>query len=525
MTRVVRIFTTPLPALMLLGVFLLAGGSTAAVQYTSQPAFCTTCHEMKPYYDAWHVGAHKDVSCIACHVDPGTVAQTEHKVVALKEVFDHFATSPKFPTKDVVVPDARCLACHKNLPAKTATGFNHALHVKQGGCVSCHQDVGHKVNPDTLKQAGILDTKAVIASAAASGSADTSGTHVPINCTRCHSLATTACGTCHQPPHPDRGTCTICHKAGPAWVFTHPSQPTCTDCHKAPAIHYGPACGTCHNPAVPFAKTTFSHTPTTTACGSCHATAKPAKHVSTTAECSSCHPDTGKDWKFTHPASTACASCHAAPGGHFRGSCANCHSPSVAFTATKFTHNSTSCADCHNPPSNHRTSGCYTCHRNTGQSWAFTHPGSTACTSCHSRPSGHFTGSCANCHAPSQGSFAASTFRHTSSTSCQTCHSRPSGHNSGTCYTCHRNAGRSWAFSHPASTACSSCHRAPSSHFGTDCSSCHSPSRAWTSATFNHPSIPGNHHTYRSFACVNCHPSSPPAYYCTCHNGHPPTGD
>jgi hypothetical protein len=112
-------------------------------------------------------------------------------------------------------------------------------------------------------------------------------------------------------------------------------------------------------------------------------------------------------------------------------------------------------------------------------------------------------------------------FRHPSSTSCASCHSRPAGHRAGACATCHRTPG-SFRFTHPSSKSCSSCHTAPASHYGTSCANCHSPSRAWRSATFSHPSIPGGEHTYRSFACTKCHPSGPPAVYCSCHGGRPP---
>jgi len=58
---------------------------------------------------------------------------------------------------------------------------------------------------------------------------------------------------------------------------------------------------------------------------------------------------------------------------------------------------------------------------------------------------------------------------------------------------------------------------------GTSCASCHKPLVAWTKATFSHPSA--GEHSYRSFACVKCHPNGYSTAYCSCHGGNPPKGD
>ena len=42
------------------------------------------------------------------------------------------------------------------------------------------------------------------------------------------------------------------------------------------------------------------------------------------------------------------------------------------------------CASCHTAPAKHRSGKCETCHRQTGESWAFTHPKASAdCVDCH----------------------------------------------------------------------------------------------------------------------------------------------
>jgi nitrate/TMAO reductase-like tetraheme cytochrome c subunit len=469
------LLATPIPALLLAGVLALGGGSVAAIKATEAPAFCAKCHEMQPFHDAWAKGPHKNISCVACHVDPGTTAEVTHKVSALKEVYDHFASSPRFPGKDVSVPNARCLVCHTDLPQKTKSGFPHAAHLSRTPCVSCHPDAGHNVTVDALAKAGLLAASNTTAPPSAE---TTGGQHIAVDCSRCHDLVKTACSSCHTPKHAPRGTCSTCHAAGPAWTFTHPgSAATCVTCHEPPKSHYTAACTTCHDLQTPFAKTVYKHADPQ--CTTCHAL--PDGHIATPLVCSTCHAKPGVDWSFTHPASTACTTCHAAPATHFGSDCAGCHKPGVPFKQTTYTHTSNACATCHQPPANHHHSPCTTCHT----------PGVK---------------------------FVDTKWTHTSSTSCGSCHTRPSKHSTSACSGCHKQPGRSWAFTHPNSTACSTCHTPPANHFGAACSSCHKPSVPFKSTQLNHPST---HHDWHSMACSNCHPSGPPKVGCTCHGGGP----
>ena len=439
-----------LTAILVLAFVGVAAASVPVFKATEAPKFCTSCHEMKPYYDAWAVGAHKNVSCVDCHVDAGTLNHMMHKVTAAKELWDHFSSSPRFPQGTADVPDSRCLTCHAGIRDTTGPKFSHRAHAGAGPCVTCHSDAGHKVTLDALAKADILKPGLESSSGAVAvrvaASSTTTATHIPVSCTRCHDLAKVPCSTCHQPSHEARGECVTCHRPGTTWIFSHPSSQECTTCHTSPAKHFGPACTTCHAPTVPFAKTVFKH------------------------------------------ASPACADCHAAPAGH------------------------------------NRVATCASCHLQPGVSWAPTHPGSSACGSCHKAPAKHFGSSCASCHTKPGVTFKGAVYRHTSS-ACASCHTPPSGHTrTVSCATCHKKPGASWAASHPASRACASCHKAPASHFGTSCASCHKPMVAWSRATFRHPSA-GSEHSYRSFACVKCHPGGYSTASCTCHGGHPPTGD
>jgi cytochrome c nitrite reductase small subunit len=398
-------------ALLLLGIVGVAAGAVPAFQASEKPAFCLSCHEMRPYYDAWAKGAHKSVDCVDCHVDGGTVNHVTHKVEAGKELWIHLTGDPRFPKGGTVVPNARCLTCHVDIPTSGGPGFSHKTHVGKAACIECHSNVGHWVSLEALRKENVLAPSAAasasLAAAAASSSVSASITptsrHLAIACTQCHVLSKTPCSKCHTPGHAPRGDCAQCHTAGPRWIFTHPVSPDCAACHKAPAKHFGAACSTCHSPSVLFAKTVYVHT--SDACASCHA--GPPRHH-TAVSCQTCHRQRGASWAATHPSSDSCASCHGAPAKH------------------------------------NRVVGCASCHHKPGVSWAASHPASRSCASCHSAPGGHYGSSCASCHRPGV-RWSSATFSHPRVTHgfrafpCAKCH--PSGYRSHSCTTCHGPGG------------------------------------------------------------------------------------
>ncbi len=436
-----KMIAHPVVAIMIFLAFVgVAAGAVPAFRASERASFCTSCHEMGPYYDAWAKGPHRLVECVECHVDAGALNHVSHKATAAKELWIHLTGDPRFPKGTAAVPDARCLTCHASIPRSSGPRFSHKAHAKTGPCLTCHLDVGHRVPLAALVAAGVLKSGVETSRTPAAASAATTATlHTVVPCTRCHDLNAIACATCHKPAHKDRGECATCHRPGPRWVFSHPASADCASCHAAPQKHFGASCASCHSPSVPFARTVYTHT--SDACGDCHAA--PARH-NTAAACAACHRKPGVSWAFSHPDTSACGSCHAAPAKHFGGACASCHHLGVAFAKALYRHTSSGCASCHSSPAGHNRA--------------------VSCASCHKRP------------------------------------------------------GVSWAASHPSSTSCASCHRAPSSHYGTSCASCHKASVAWSSATFRHPST-GPKHTYRSFACVKCHPNGYASHTCVaCHD-------
>ncbi len=512
-------------------IVIAAAGAVGVAKATDAPAFCgSACHEMGPYHSAWAEGPHAKVACVECHVKPGEVNRLTHKVEAMKELWIHVSGEPTFPLeKTAVVPNDRCVRCHKNIKVSD-TGFDHAKHATKGDCQSCHSTAGHEVTAAALKEAGVYNASATDDTlttrvAVVDGGVANIVNHKQVSCSRCHDMAKTGCKSCHTPKHEGTGPaaktaeCVTCHAPGEQFVFAHPTDaPDCGSCHEpTTAKHdYNGECATCHNK--PGQAWTFAHNPKAD-CTNCHAS--PAKHIDVQAACSTCHK-TGVSWAFSHPrVADGCTSCHARPAQHRTGECTTCHKTGVSWA---FDHpsRSASCTSCHPRPAQHNSGACTSCH-GVGTSWAFRHPKSAACATCHARPAAHKTGSCTTCHR------AGTTwaFRHpSSSATCTNCHNRPSGHRAGSCATCHR-VGTSWAFRHPTSTACRNCHSSPANHYGTTCASCHSPSRAWSNATFSHARIPGGEHTYRSFACSNCHPNGYSSHTCAkCHDSSSgPSGD
>lgn len=229
---------------------LLIGALAAVVQYTETPPFCRTCHEMEPYYQAWASGGHKSTACVDCHIDPGIVAHGLHKFVALREVWDHFTTSPVFPGQAVDMPNSRCVDCHPIVTNNSKSRFDHALHARQGECVLCHATSGHGVSLAALQAAGVLAPGvSVVPTSSPVGRGVPLAGHIAVECQRCHDMTQTKCSTCHRATHEPRGECSGCHQPAAAWTFAHPrtrhdyrSIP-CVKCHPN---GYSTSSCTCH---------------------------------------------------------------------------------------------------------------------------------------------------------------------------------------------------------------------------------------------------------------------------------------
>ncbi|MCC6409398.1 MAG: NapC/NirT family cytochrome c [Planctomycetes bacterium] len=196
----------------------------ATVHHTAQPEFCNSCHIMEPYYESWQNSEHKNVACIECHYEPGSLETLEGKFKALSQLAK-YVTRTQGTKPWAEVSDASCMrsGCHsvRMLDGPVMFGnisFDHRQHLletrrgRRLRCTSCHSQI-------------------------------VQGQHVAVT--------PTVCVTCHFMPgddgHPPAETsdCLLCH--GP------PTQPV--EVEGRPFVHAdyverGVGCRECHNPVV-----------------------------------------------------------------------------------------------------------------------------------------------------------------------------------------------------------------------------------------------------------------------------------
>ena len=172
----------------ILGFVILSGG---AILYTNRSDFCTSCHYMQPYYDAWVQSSHRDVPCADCHYAPGAQHVIAGKIRDLNQLVKYATNTYRRSKPWAEIEDASCLrsGCHETRLLEGRVDFNgvhfdHKPHLtemrrgKQLRCTSCHSQI-------------------------------VQGDHIsvtPTTCIMCHfkergeTAHTTECELCHDPP-------------------------------------------------------------------------------------------------------------------------------------------------------------------------------------------------------------------------------------------------------------------------------------------------------------------------------------
>jgi len=129
--------------------------TTYTLKITGHPKFCTSCHNMEEYYTSWQHSAHKDVSCIECHYEPGMTNTIKGKIEGLVQVVKYISHS--YSSKPhAMISNNSCMRsgdCHagmdeqaepKNRKSLVKIKFRHDKHLggrprgKALNCVSCH---------------------------------------------------------------------------------------------------------------------------------------------------------------------------------------------------------------------------------------------------------------------------------------------------------------------------------------------------------------------------------------------------
>jgi cytochrome c nitrite reductase small subunit len=137
-------------------VAVLIALSAWGMHFTSQANFCANCHEIKPQVISWGTGAHKNIPCLDCHSNPGTVGYVSRKLKGLGEVYLHFTN--QIPQKiEARFNVESCIVCHSgkrddypNAKNITLTSGPQAPKVSHQGilagkvsCITCHKYVAH----------------------------------------------------------------------------------------------------------------------------------------------------------------------------------------------------------------------------------------------------------------------------------------------------------------------------------------------------------------------------------------------
>lgn len=259
------------------------------VEISSQPAFCGTCHVMRPYYESWRTSSHDDVACVECHIPPGIGAEARKKYEALSMVVSYF-TGTYGTNPWAEVPDESCLrpGCHEQ---RLLSGrevfqsvlFDHRPHLtelrrgKRLRCTSCHSQI-------------------------------VQGQHITVT--------ESTCFLCHfkdQKLNQDTGRCTLCHEIPEKTIttaglrFDHADvkrfDMDCTLCHAGVVRGRGEVprdrCLTCHNEPARLARygaTEFLHRTHVTEhkveCLNCHIEIQhevPEQLETVETDCKTCH--------------------------------------------------------------------------------------------------------------------------------------------------------------------------------------------------------------------------------------------
>lgn len=142
--------TVKTAGILAVGVFTFFLLSAWSIGYTSRSEFCNTCHEMNKEYCTWQASAHKNVSCVSCHSEPGAMGVVKEKAKGMREVYVHITGVPETIKADE--RDINCYSCHQD---KVKTDLDKALAMKDPHtqkhfsngmtCISCHSGLVHNV--------------------------------------------------------------------------------------------------------------------------------------------------------------------------------------------------------------------------------------------------------------------------------------------------------------------------------------------------------------------------------------------
>lgn len=492
-----RLESLPLPALLLVGVAIVAGtGAGGYYAYRTYDyvehdnEFCFSCHLMQEPYELFAQSAHRGLGCKACH-QPNLMERSQMGLTAV--VFD-----PDSLSVHAAVPNDLCADCHINGDPEqwtlVAQSAGHRVHLESDDpslsglqCVECHSSSLHEfASVDrTCAQSGCHTDSGIQLGAMSD---------LAIHCAACHGFSAPVDDVAEglAALAPDESTCLSCHAMRALVDMPDP------DPHEK-------SCAACHNP---HEQATPAEAAASCATSDCH-----TDPVSITAFHEGLEPAVVQDCLYCHQAhdfrvdGLNCIACHTAimqdepevqrrsdvagavgfygieptPGGAaggVRGVSTRTVRPGASPGA--------SLMHSWNGPlpqtldfrhSEHPDLGCTECHDTTTSHGAVTVATITDCRSCHHRDERFAADGCARCHESAEAAGDPHAVVRTLALSTG------------------RSATRALPFEHDA-------------HEALDCASCHTEGLALSAAATDCASCHEDHHVTTT-TCRSCHVEAP----------------
>lgn len=228
-----------------------------------RPGFYERFKPLRGRIQTWHTSTHAQMTCLACHLEPGTEKALEFLARAMPVYYGAVLGQTGDPGLFTTPTKAACQKCHTAYRQVSASGdllIPHRAHVVvlKLNCADCHQRLVHSPNPSGFNspKMGYCLSKCHDGRKATNRCTDchtekaTPDNHKSgnwlqvhgqkteqINCGRCHGWAPKLCQACHTSrPRTHVGNWKKEHKGralirGKGCLVCHGGKKFCLKCH------------------------------------------------------------------------------------------------------------------------------------------------------------------------------------------------------------------------------------------------------------------------------------------------------
>jgi nitrate/TMAO reductase-like tetraheme cytochrome c subunit len=252
-------------AVLAVVAFVVAVVVVVPVWATDTPGYCASCKATKPAGESWKRSSHATVSCVECHIPPGTVNAIKWRSTEWLNIWADYLNVAQIPSKGRRPTNENCLECHslENIPSESnGVRVPHEAHVdlRNLACVDCHAQVAHPEPGATGTQVSMAVCSMCHDEVASTNECDfchstppERGERHPTDflaehgkpaladeqaCLRCHHNKQQFCDGCHENPPPSHfaGDWSYAHgqqadKDGAQCLGCHTEQELCDQCH------------------------------------------------------------------------------------------------------------------------------------------------------------------------------------------------------------------------------------------------------------------------------------------------------